>query len=385
MESLKAEARKMFCSDYAKECTENGRLVPTVNRNPIAPPLLSIEYDSMEKDCAKYFLYYSAIYVALKQWKVRVNKSELCHIMVIGGGRGRLVEYCSDCLSDLGMQGFVFVVEVNQEAYHILNERFAQNKHIHILKPFALRTAFEMQLAKDMNVFDSKIQALIDTKPIHLFVSELFGSFADNEFVSEILCASIQTFGKKDASGKYVCTSIPESYTTYICGIHSDTLQKFFQNHNQEKLYILQVPEDAQMLSNITMLYTASCYKSSEELISNITLQKTNQVKPLTGIAGYFEATLYGDICIHTAPTPKQNTYFWETAFFPVLEDSSSLWRNQGTSINCFFARKCKQIKPDVNKIFDINSPVLHMWYEWGLGDVPCKHNGGGVHHSLHL
>nr|CAB3265172.1 protein arginine N-methyltransferase 5-like [Phallusia mammillata] len=371
------EAHRLFLTDYSSELNRNGILQPTKNRDPIFPPWLGIEYESMEMDRAKYFLYYTSIHLCLKSW----DPKNILNILVVGAGRGRLVDFCNECLNEFNISGTVHVLEVNTCANNLLKQKFDGDSKVVIHEPIAIRTVKEIESAISSNHCDSKLTNLAKTKCVDLFVSELFGSFGDNEFVAEILSASVKLFGKHSESGLPLCTSIPESYTTYICAIHSKTLGKYFKENPSEQLHVLGLPRDTTFLTQIADVYTASCTSRLDNTKHNVIFHRKSGTEDITwtGLAGYFRAKLYGELYIDTRPTAKQNTYFWESAFFPLTNDFTPSCQTVTVSIS----RICKKVKS--KQILDVKYPQLKMWYEWTCPEGTSTHNANGKHHILYL
>ena len=359
------KAKQLFESDYA-QVIKNGVLFPSKNRDPIFPPLTVVEYAAMEKDTAKYFLYYAAIRAELdslqKQKLLNSEDTGIC-CMVVGAGRGRLVDFCIDCFSELNLAGSIFVIECNVLANQFLQERYQNNENVFVLSSLVIRTREELELGLDQKIYDEQWKTLFGKAHIDVFVSELLGSFGDNEFLSEILTTCIDLFGKKNF------VSIPSSYSTYICAIHSSTLQSYFEEHNDSAMYILGIPEDAVMLSNLVKVYEQSCTTVCEEIQANITLKmkKKTSAYCVTGLAGYFRANLNSDIIIDTTLTESRNTFFWETAFFPLPNVTS---KTEIEMLSIYFKRKSSRKAVLKENIFNLKYPLLKANYEWRITDT---------------
>jgi len=350
-------AKHMFENDY-ESVMKNGVLLPSKNRNPIFPPLTVVEYAAMEKDTSKYFLYYAAIHAEIYSLKKKVSCNSRINCMVIGAGRGRLVDYCLDCFSELNINGFIFVVECNVSANSFLQQRYKNTENVTVLPPWVIRTEEELLLASDLHLCNEIMTRLVENSSIDLFVSELLGSFGDNEFISEILSVSVKMFGRSS------CVSIPSSYSTYISAIYSPSLQIYFAEHTDPAIYILGLPKDAIVVSNIVKLYDQSSTITREEIqsIINLTIM-TKTIPPyVTGLAGHFRAKLSHDIVIDTTITDTRNTFFWETAFFP-LPNLSLKTETKIITVN--FKRNSFRKSVKKETIFNLEYPVLIASYNW--------------------
>ena len=355
-------AKQLFKEDYLK-AMKNGVLQPSKNKDPISPPITMIEYSAMEQDTAKYFLYYAAIYAELQALQIQRfscqnTTSVNVNCMIVGGGRGRLVDYCLDCLSELNLKGSVYVIECNVVANEFLKQRYKNNQNVIVLSPMVIRTTDELLLAYDMQICDEVVKTLIQTASIDVFVSELFGSFGDNEFVAEILSVCVNMFGKSN------CISIPCSYATYICAIYSSTLQSYFNEHTNSAMYILGLPKDTVVLSNLVKVYEQSCTTAYDDIRANVALTWTNEPSRITGFAGYFRAKLNSNLVIDTTNTDSRNTFFWETAFLPV---TNIIFKDDCKEINVSLSRKSRKTAVSRENVLDLKYPLLEVTYMWSV------------------
>ncbi|XP_078482391.1 uncharacterized protein LOC101242933 [Ciona intestinalis] len=382
-------ARKIFSEDYETELKDRGVLPPTRNQHPLYPPWSDTEYEAMERDKAKYFLYYYAVLTAVKDFKDRLAdfSEDKLHVMVLGAGRGRLVDYCLDAIHENDVKGLVHVIEINDTANKLLREKYAGNPAVKVYRPVVIRDENEILRAAANNRLEPDLTELTVLKPVRLIVSELFGSFGDNEFVSEILSAATALFGYRDQNNVISCISIPASYTTYACAVSSLSLEEYFKS-KPVHLSVLGLPTDTVFLSDLSTLYTCECTCPSPILSSSFILPtpKTDStVTKVTGFAGYFRAKLYRDIYIDTRPCSSQNTYFWEAAFFSLGKPSEIKRPIKSVKIS----RKCtRKANYDLLKI---RNPLYEMWYEWLVmyndqnDSVTKIFNEKGSKHKLHL
>ena len=351
------KARAMFLKDYADVLGSNGILPPSKNKDPVNPPWSVNEYEAMEKDNAKYFLYYAAIFSELQFIKKCLNEKTI-NGMVVGAGRGRLVDYFLDSTQELGMSAIIYVAECNSSANDFLRDRYKEKDNVIVLPPFLVRTTEELCLAADMDLINERVKSLLQDKSIDLFISELLGSFGDNECMQEIMSACKNAFGSSDS------VSLPRSYSTYICAIQSQVLKNYFQVNCPDSMYILGLPDDTVILSEITEVYSSVCTVLKREMVAFLKLKLfKNTTREITGLAGYFRAHLGNGIVIDTTPTESRNTFFWETAFFPFAKPVEISEMEENLRIK--FIRNSEMLTLNSEKIFDVAEPLIKVLYKW--------------------
>ncbi|XP_039256047.2 protein arginine N-methyltransferase 5-like isoform X2 [Styela clava] len=257
-EYILQKAREMCAKDYQEEIKENGILPPSKNKSPLWPPWSTLEYEAMERDTAKYFLYYGAINMALKNILTSQKTKKSIKVLVLGPGRGRLVEYVIDCMKNNNIIGVVHVIDANDSCLKLIRERYSDVSRVIVHKALVIRDCDEtMKLIKGAKA-DDELRKLLQDKLIDLIVSELFGSFGDNEFMPEILSVAMRLFCNEG------CISIPQIYVNYITPVYSVTLDSFFNKIEEESgildnVYITGLPIDTILLSEAKELYSNEC------------------------------------------------------------------------------------------------------------------------------
>lgn len=475
------EARRMFLSSYGQELEGKGILPPSRNCSPLWPPWSNVEYEAMERDTPKYFLYYSAISAAFSDFKIE-NSNTVINILVLGPGRGRLVDYSIDCLTQNNLQGMIHVVESNISCCQVLQNKYCDATNVCVHPPITIRDSVETLTYIQSGHAPSSIKLLTEDKNIDIIISELFGSFSDNEFMPEILNVCIELFGGEK------CFSIPAEYESFVVPISSPTLQRFFDKYESdngcvESLFVLGLPDDANILSQSQETWKSSCCRAppvnqsivqfrlkvknqfhalsasaepkcseskfrdnsgslpnenmipvlsgkdnvclhvdttsvslSTQASDSTSLGQLNILKPnisnenlnnrsyvVTGFAGHFTASLYKDIVIDTRPGCSRNTYFWESAFFPLnLTTRNELENliNSGNNVFSFVLRRVFKKVGQVDEKCDLDCkidrwcnpkhPVYHLHYEYAIisecgENVGNTHNENGVSHALYL
>ena len=92
---------------------------PSCALDPLNPPLSHFEYEDLERDTAKYFLYYAAIKAACRQlqgdggaWLQDDASTSPLRILVLGAGHGRLVTLSLEAAREASQGTWPFSVEV---------------------------------------------------------------------------------------------------------------------------------------------------------------------------------------------------------------------------------------------------------------------------------
>ena len=163
------------------------------------PLLLPAEYEGLERDTSKYFLYFAAIRAACRELagaRQTIPQDQL-RMMVLGAGHGRLVNLCLEAgAEEWGAAVSVEVLDANSEAIHFLRKCFSDDSRVTVRDAVCINGATarpEVEFLKGS---------------CDLIVTEVFGSFGDNEFLPEI-ASEASMFGKPR------CIFIPCSFQCY--------------------------------------------------------------------------------------------------------------------------------------------------------------------------
>ncbi|KAF4126365.1 type II protein arginine methyltransferase [Geosmithia morbida] len=182
---------------------------------PLADNLESATYEVFEADPVKYEQYEIACTEALSEWKKLgkpTSKEGVVVMAVAGSGRGPLVTRALRAAESTGVAVEVWAVEKNPNAYvYLLN----QNKSIWDGKVKVIKT--DMRSWKGPVVSESA-----ETGPVYgkvdILISELLGSFGDNELSPECLDGIQHVMAKPHG------ISIPSSYTAHFSPISTPKL-----------------------------------------------------------------------------------------------------------------------------------------------------------------
>ncbi|XP_061393801.1 protein arginine N-methyltransferase 5 [Musca vetustissima] len=325
---------------------------------PLYDNLDCYTYEIFEKDPVKYKLYQNAIEAALKD---RVQEDEieekLSIIMILGAGRGPLARAALNAAERTGRKVRVYIIEKNPNAIRTLTaiaKKLWHNKDVHIF-------------SKDMREFSPP-------EPADILVSELLGSFGDNELSPECLdCA--QKLLKPDG------ISIPYKSVSFINPVMSSKLYNAVRNvgrmepFSREKMSSYYNHAENGFVVLLKNVYNIDYPKALFEFVhpnpdkrKDNTRYKILQFEVqldcvLTGIAGYFECWLYGDILMSiNPPTHTPGMPSWFPMYFPFTEPMNV---KKGQTLEIHFWRCVSKQK---------------IWYEWCLASPHTTHvhNLGG-------
>ncbi|OLN92156.1 Protein arginine N-methyltransferase skb1 [Colletotrichum chlorophyti] len=189
---------------------------------PLSDNLESATYEVFEGDPVKYNQYEAAITEALAEWshlgRATSSQNGAVVIAVAGSGRGPLVTRALRASETTGVPVQVWAVEKNPNAYVYL---LRQNEVIWNGQVTVVKT--------DMRAWKGPlVSGTPDNNPVYgkvdILVSELLGSFADNELSPECLDGVQHVLAPHGIS-------IPESYTAHMSPIatpriHADLLSR---------------------------------------------------------------------------------------------------------------------------------------------------------------
>ncbi|XP_054788673.1 protein arginine N-methyltransferase 1.5 isoform X2 [Prosopis cineraria] len=304
---------------------------------PLQPLMDNLEaqtYETFEKDTVKYSQYQRAICKALLDRVPDEKVSEITTVlMVVGAGRGPLVRASIEAAEETGRKLKVYAVEKNPNAVVTLNS---------LIRLEGWEDTVTI-VSSDMRFWNAPEQA-------DILVSELLGSFGDNELSPECLDGA-QRFLKQDG------ISIPSSYTSFLQPVTASKLYNDVKAHKDiahfETAYVVKLHNVARLAPS-QPVFTFTHPKPSD-MESNHRYKKLQFVIPndtgsatVHGFAGYFDATLYNDVHLGIEPsTATPNMFSWFAIFFP-LRDPVHV--QPGATLEVHFWRCCGSTK---------------VWYEW--------------------
>ncbi|KAI8473882.1 MAG: PRMT5 arginine-N-methyltransferase-domain-containing protein [Monoraphidium minutum] len=314
---------------------------------PLMDNLESQTYETFEKDITKYATYQEAVRRALLD---RVPEAEaaakVTTLMVVGAGRGPLVRASIAAAGEARRLLRVWAVEKNPAAVvHIqaMVEREGWGDMVTIVKA-------------DMRTWSAPHAA-------DILVSELLGSFGDNELSPECL----------DGAQRFLApggVSIPRSYTSFMAPVTTSKLYEACRAYKDlehfETPYVVKLHR-FYMLSPPQPVFTFEHPNTDTRIDNNRAISLTFPRAPedgageLHGFAGYFEAELYPGVLLSThPPTHTPHMFSWFPIFFPLREP---MLLPAGAAVEAHMWRVVGPHK---------------VWYEWAV----TRPAAGAVHNA---
>lgn len=339
---------------------------------PLQDNLESTTYETFERDTPKYVAYRKALRSALADMPNNLPvvgqdeaKVDPYVVMVLGAGRGPLVDAALGAAVEAGRVIKVYAVEKNPSALLTLD-----------LKN---RSDWEGQ---DVTVIASDMRTWMPEEGegcADIIVSELLGSFGDNELSPECLDGA-QRFLKPDSG-----VSIPTSYTSYAAPISAFKLHASLQkmtagNRDIEanlqtsyvvylsNVHLLAVPQPVFTFAHPNPAITMGGAADNSRF-SSLEFELDHDAV-IHGFAGYFECVLYKDVVISTNPaTHTPEMYSWFPIYFPII---NPIMGKAGDSVEIHVWRKANSSR---------------VWYEWAFTapGVSVLHNAKGKCSSIGL
>ncbi|KAJ6252796.1 protein arginine n-methyltransferase 5 [Anaeramoeba flamelloides] len=298
---------------------------------PLKDNLESSSYAVFEDDTIKYELYEKAVYKALldfaklrKKEDPKINlKENPIVVMLVGSGRGGIVRRCIIASHKSKVPIRLYAIEKNPSAVITLRNNKWEYDH-------------------EVIVVDTDMRVWNPPEKCDIMVSELLGSFGDNELSPECLDGA-QKILKKGG------ISIPSEYNSFMCPISTPRLfNELFEKKNNlkglETSYVVNFGK-YKYLSNIQKVFTFTHPLPKESIKKdnshndrfksfNFVLKNDSLIH---GFAGFFDAILYKDVKLSTNPidhTPQMASWF--PIYFPIQKPvfvkagdnfKASMWR----------------------------------------------------------
>lgn len=302
---------------------------------PLRDNLMSCVYHVFEQDPVKYTQYQNAIHLAITDKKLKNVV-----IAVIGAGRGPLVKASLRAADLAAVNVKVYAVEKNENAIPTL---LLYQKHV---------------WGNSVQVIFSDGREWNPPEKCDIMVSELLGSFGDNELSPECLDGA-QKCLKDDG------ISIPCEYSSYLRPLMSHNLfsqtiandlidESCISDLNDakfEQLYVVLQPKSYKptKTKKLFTFYHPKKILESNSRYKCLNFEITSNMQ-LHGFSGYFDAVLYKNITISIEPsTQSVGMFSWYPAYFPIKD---TMLVKSGSTISIHFWRCCDEYK---------------VWYEWHL------------------
>ncbi|XP_069489949.1 protein arginine N-methyltransferase 5 [Ambystoma mexicanum] len=329
-------------------------------QSPLQPLMDNLEsqtYEVFEKDPVKYSQYQQAVYKCLLDRVPDDQKDSNTQVlMVLGAGRGPLVNASLRAASQANRKIKVYAVEKNPNAVVTLeNWRFEE-------------------WGSQVTVVSGDMREWTAPEKADIIVSELLGSFGDNELSPECLDGA-QSFLKEDG------ISIPSEYTSFLAPISSSKLYNEVRACREkdrdpeaqfEMPYVVRL-HNFHQLSEPLPCFTF-CHPNKDAVIDNNrfkALEYTVELNTvLHGFSGYFETVLYKDVTLSIRPeTHSPGMFSWFPILFPIKQP---IMLSKGDTV-CVCFWRCNNSKK--------------VWYEWAVTSPSCSaiHNPTGRSYTIGL
>ncbi|OII74900.1 histone methylase [Cryptosporidium ubiquitum] len=323
---------------------------------PLWNDLKSIEYEVFEKDSMKYEKYFHAVKLFLSEHPLALEEIK---VLIVGSGRGGLIQSVLNAFNCLCNDSFkILCVEKNRNAVVTLRAKINYEENANW---------------KKVEVINSDIREIELSEKYDLIVSELMGSFGDNELSPECLIYA-QKFMKPN--GKM----IPQRYTSYLEPI---SCRKVWNNAvSYSKSKNLEIPFVSRLRSHykistegpkkvFSFNHPAEFIQEEKDNTIFASIDFTSKADSvLHGFLGYFECNLYNEIGFSTLPSDFTiGLISWFDFFIPI---SSPILLRKFDNITFNIWRKSNKEK---------------VWYEWLVTKPTTSfiHNLNGRMYSIHL
>uniref|UniRef100_A0A3B3SD68 Protein arginine N-methyltransferase 5 n=1 Tax=Paramormyrops kingsleyae TaxID=1676925 RepID=A0A3B3SD68_9TELE len=327
-------------------------------QSPLQPLMDNLEsqtYEVFEKDPIKYSQYQQAVYKCLLDRVPEEEKDTNVQVlMVLGAGRGPLVNASLRAAKQADRKLRIYAVEKNPNAVITLeNWKFEE-------------------WGDQVTVVSCDMRQWAAPEKADIIVSELLGSFGDNELSPECLDGA-QHFMKDDG------VSIPSSYTSFLAPLSSSKLYnevRGCRERDKDPECHFETPYVVRLHNFHQLAEPKPCFSFSHPStdMNNNRYQclrfsvGCNSV--LHGFAGYFESTLYKDVTLSIKPeTHSPGMFSWFPILFP-LKQPISLSRGDHVSVRFWRCNNGKKV-----------------WYEWAVTEPVCSaiHNPAGRSYTIGL
>lgn len=343
---------------------------------PLTVNLESITYEVFEKDPIKYAWYEKAVAKALKDWveqkKPTSTPDGRVVVAVVGAGRGPLVTGALRASAETGVPIEMWALEKNENAYVLLqrHNQFTWGGVVNMVKSdmrswkgptraiLPVPQATDGDSAEDSDPPSPSAPQIVHT-PIDIVISELLGSFGDNELSPECLD------GVTDLLNPVHGISIPASYSAHITPIgaprlHADVNAQMVANPTAPEIpYVVMLhaidylsttnqssgstassgvrsptgaPAPEQPAPNVQTAWSFSHPNPNipEPSLSSSTISNSHNIRQTRlsffchnravchGLGGYFETVLYGDVELSTNPVTMDAKSPGMISWFPI-------------------------------------------------------------------
>jgi len=308
-------------------------------QNPIQPlmnKLGAFQYEFFEEDTIKYQQYEKAILEALSDFKQTMKMCPI-NILIVGAGRGPLIKIAFKVAVLINIEIRITAIEKNPNTINTL-----------------MNLKFSQPLGKYLEILSVDIRKLKTEHKFDIILSELLGSFGDNELAPECLYGAQHLLAE---NGIY----LPNYYCSYLRLMNCEKLWNYARTNFEKSEFPLEIPyvvkiKSASFIGNIQKVFEfkhpdyEKPNKTNEKYAEIIIKYEEKCENVIHGFAGYFSGTLYKDI--KTSIVPTQETLgmnSWFPIYFPI-KNPLLISQNDIIKINIW---RCED--------------EINVWYEWEI------------------
>jgi protein arginine N-methyltransferase 5 len=304
-------------------------------------------------------LYEDAIAAAIMSKQPEETKEKLV-VMILGAGRGPIVKAAMHASKKTNRPINLYAVEKNRNAVNTL---------LHLQRSSWKEMGFDVTVVhSDMRKFNPPVKG-------DIIVSELLGSFGDNELSPECL----------DGAQRYLQNDgimIPQNYTSFVHPIMSAKLhtevRSLPEKNSKTDAAHYQTPYVVHMKNKYDIAPPQKLFEYHHpNRIPHDTNDRCQQLDfeakadcVLSGFAGYFESELFGGVMMSILPaTYTEGMLSWFPIYFPI---KNPVQIKEGDKISVRF-RRC--------------STERSVWYEWNVTSpvIVSTHNLNGCAYEIGL
>lgn len=342
-------------STYTK-FTKDYRDVLQKPLQPLQDDLKNEMYETFEKDPVKYEKYQQAIEKAMifklkeRQKNDDDDYKKKIKIMVVGCGRAPLVKNVIAVCQKLEISSNIVEIYALDKNINAIRTTQQIKKTFSKLENNSVQGRIKANLWQNLKILHSDMRIEFDKTlkgEIDIVISELLGSFGDNELSPECLNECEWMLNERSIS-------IPSSYTSYVSPISYSLGWKKLDNFDDKKYF--ETIYVANLYQHHRLAPSKPCFTFHHP---NSQIENTKVIKLsfkctcdsiLHGFGGYFTATLFADVKISTNPSEEYlspDMFSWFPCFIPL---STPIKVNNGDVIEFWIWRMSSETK---------------VWYEW--------------------
>uniref|UniRef100_A0A4W5KMC8 Protein arginine N-methyltransferase 5 n=1 Tax=Hucho hucho TaxID=62062 RepID=A0A4W5KMC8_9TELE len=327
-------------------------------QSPLQPLMDNLEsqtYEVFEKDPIKYSQYQQAVYKCLMDRVPEEQKETNTQVlMVLGAGRGPLVNASLRAAKQADRKLRIYAVEKNPNAVVTLeNWKFEE-------------------WGDQVTVVSCDMREWVAPEKADIIISELLGSFGDNELSPECLDGA-QNF-LKAIHIMVIYFASTTSTLSHFKRLYNEV--RGCRERDKDPECHFETPYVVRLHNFHQLAEPKACFT----FIHPTTDMNNNRYQCLRfsvgcntvlhGFAGYFETTLYGDVTLSIKPeTHSPGMFSWFPILFP-LKQPIPVTKDDDVVVRFWRCNNGKKV-----------------WYEWAVTEPSCSaiHNPAGRSYTIGL